>query len=282
VKNILFVAFLLLLAACSSHNNVGNKTCCSVGEADDATTAFASFANDAAFQNAHPAPAPTEAFHQGQMVEFPVEGGVNGKAFLMKAHGNTNKYLFLFHEWWGLNDYIKRETANWCHTLGINVMAVDLYDGQIATTAEEAAKLMQANDAKRSAAIIAGAAKFVGDAADFRTMGWCFGGGWSHRAAIQLGDRAKACVIYYGMPEQDVAKLKGMACDAVFIHPEMDKWITAEMAAEFEKNMTAAGKKVAVHHYAADHAFANPSSPRYNDAAATAAREVVSKYLSGK
>lgn len=243
---------------------------------------FAAFANDQAFLDAHPAPLPVEATHQGTMIEFPVAGGANGRGFLMKAHGNTNKYLLLFHEWWGLNDYIKNETAMWCHDLGINVLAIDLYDGKLATTPEDAGKLMKANDAARSAAIIEGAAKHLGDKADFRTMGWCFGGGWSLQAALLLKDRTKACVMYYGMPEKDVERLKALASDAIFVHASQDQWITDQVVADFETNMKSAGKTVVVHRYDANHAFANPTSPRYNEPSAKAARAVVRTYLASK
>ncbi|MCB0577136.1 MAG: dienelactone hydrolase family protein, partial [Saprospiraceae bacterium] len=37
-----------------------------------------------------------------------------------------------------------------------------------------------------------------------------------------------------------------------------------------------------VYEYDADHAFANPSSPRYNEAAAKEAREKVASYLKEK
>lgn len=243
---------------------------------------FAAFANDPAFRAAHPAPLPIEVDHQGRMVDFPVEGGANGRAYLMTAHGNTNKYLLLFHEWWGLNDYIKSETAMWCHDLGINVLAIDLYDGKLATTPEEAGKLMQANDPARSEAIILGAVKALGDKADFRTMGWCFGGGWSMQAALLLKERTKGCVMFYGMPEKDPAKLKGLASDALFVHASQDQWINDQVVAEFETNMKTAEKALTVQRYDANHAFANPSSPRYNEQAARDARTAVKKYLAGK
>lgn len=243
---------------------------------------FTAFANDPAFLAAHPAPEPVSFDHQGKMVDFPVEGGPNGRGYLMMAHGNTNKYLLLFHEWWGLNDYIKKETAMWCHELGINVLALDLYDGKVAATPEEAGNLMKANDPARSSAIIQGAAKVLGEKADFRTMGWCFGGGWSMQAALLLKDKAKGCVMFYGMPEKEMDKLKSLSTDVLFIHASQDQWINDQVVADFEKNMKDAGKTLTVQRYDANHAFANPSSPRYNEASAKASREVVRAYLKAK
>ncbi|MBN8679349.1 MAG: dienelactone hydrolase family protein [Chitinophagales bacterium] len=243
---------------------------------------FAAFANDPAFLAAHPSPKPITVDHQGKMVDFPVEGGPNGRGYLMMSHAKTNKYLLLFHEWWGLNDYIKNETAMWCHDLGINVLALDLYDGKVATTPEEAGNLMKANDPARSAAIIQGAMKVLGENADYRTMGWCFGGGWSMQAALLLKDKAKGCVMYYGMPEKDLEKLKSLSTDVLFIHASQDQWINDQVVADLEKNMKEAGKTVTVQRYDANHAFANPSSPRYNEASAKASRAVVKAYLMGK
>lgn len=278
MKKCLFFALLLPLAACRQTQN--SMPMCH--DPNEATARFASLADDPNFRRAHPDPAATVPVHAGKMVEFPVEGGANGRAFLVNSHAQTDKYLLVFQEWWGLNDYVKNEAAKWSHELGINVLAIDLYDGKVATTSDEAGALMQANDPERSRALILGAAKYAGDKADFRTLGWCFGGGWSLQAALALGNRVKGCVMYYGMPEKDVEKLKTLATDVVFIHATQDQWINDEVVAEFQKNMQAAGKTLTVHRYVANHAFANPSSPRYNEAEAKASRAAVKAYLQGK
>lgn len=245
----------------------------------DAQAEFAAFANDRHFRAAHPSPLPTAATNEGEFVTFPVADGVNGRAYMVKASKPTKKYLLLFQEWWGVNSYIKNEAAYWAKTLDMNVLAPDLYDGKVATTPEEAGKLMQSNNAERSKAIIAGAVQYAGPKANFRTMGWCFGGGWSLKAALQLKKAAKACVMYYGMPEKDIALLKTLKTDVIFIHATQDKWINDNVVADFEKNMAKAGQKLQVYRYNSDHAFANPSSPRYNEAAANEARKVVTAYL---
>ncbi len=278
MKQFFLLGLLLSLFACRQTQN--SMPMCH--DPNNATAQFASFANEREFLNAHPAPLPTELTHAGTMVEFPVEGGANGHAFLVKSHAKTNKYLLLFQEWWGLNDYVKNEAAMWSHELGINVLALDLYDGKVAATPDEAGALMQANDPARSLAIIKGAAQYAGADADFRTLGWCFGGGWSLQAALALGARVKGCVMYYGMPEKDVEKLRTLQTDVIFIHAKQDQWITDAVVSEFEQNMKATGKTLTVYHYDANHAFANPSSPRYNESEAKASRAVVKTYLQGK
>lgn len=275
MKNIFFFSVLLFgLFACENQS--------SIPMCHDSNAEFAVFANDKAFRNAHPAPQPVALAHGGEMIEFPVDGGPNGRAYLVKSHTETDKYLLLCHEWWGLNNNIKNEAAMWSSELNINVLAVDLYDGQLAATPDEAGKLMQACDPERASAIIKGAAAYAGDEADFRTMGWCFGGGWSLQAALLLQDKVKACVMYYGMPEKDVEKLKNLSCDVLMIHAQQDKWINADVVKEFKANMEAAGKRLTVREYDADHAFANPSGPAYNEPAAQEARTVVKAFLRGK
>lgn len=279
MKNLLFLC-VLALAACQYAEPASNLVMCH--DPNDAVAEFSLFASDKNFRDAHPAPEPMESFADGKVVEFPVAGGASGKGFLVPAKKKSNKYLLLFHEWWGLNDYIKNEAAMWSKELNINVLAVDLYDGKVATNADDAGKLMQANDPARSSAIILGAAAYLGNKADFRTMGWCFGGGWSMQAALLLKDKMKGCVMYYGMPEKDVEKLKTLKCDVMMVHASQDQWINNDVVAAFETNMKAAGKKLTVNRYDANHAFANPSSPRYNEMAAKEARKAVKSFLKKK
>ncbi len=146
MKNILLL-FVLALSACQYAEPASNLAMCH--DPNDAVAEFALFASDKNFRDAHPVPLPVASFADGKMIEFPVAGGAVGKGFLMMSKKKTDKYLLVFHEWWGLNDYIKNEAAMWCKELGINVLAVDLYDGKVAANADDAGKFMQANDPAR-------------------------------------------------------------------------------------------------------------------------------------
>lgn len=240
---------------------------------------FAAFADDPAFRQAHPEPQPVALLHGGRPVTFLLDDSTTGRGFLALAHRRTNQFLLLFHEWWGLNDHIRNEAIRWAHDLDIHVLAIDLYDGQVATTADEARQLMQGCQPERAERIIRGAAAFVGEQADFRTLGWCFGGGWSLKAALLLGERAKGCVVYYGMPERDVERLKALHTDVLFVHAKRDRWITDEVVASFADSMRAAGKTLHLREYDADHAFANPTGQRYHEPSAQEARAATLEYL---
>lgn len=232
------------------------------------TEAFASFAQEESFRNEHQEPVAYTYTGAGEMVSFPVYDGKEGKAFLIKAEKPTNNYLFVFHEWWGLNDLVKKQAAQFQTDLGdINILAVDLYDGKITTDREEAAQLMGALDTKRAEAIIRGAMKYVGKQARVFTVGWCLGGGWSLQAAL-IGDKQTAgCIMYYGMPEKSVAKLKTLNADVLGIFASKDAWITQELVKEFDANMKAAHKRLDIVSFDADHAFANPSNPQFDEEA---------------
>ena len=70
--------------------------------------------------------------------------------------------------------------------------------------------------------------------------------------------------MYYGQPEKGQAKLKALNTDVLFIAATQDQWINKEVVSTFEKDMKSAGKKLTVKNYEADHAFANPSIPKFS------------------
>ena len=255
-------------------------SCCAKTPAANATEVFAMLATNEDFSGGHDAPLPFTYQGTGSMIEFKTADGVTGKAFEIKSSKPSDKYLFVIHEWWGLNDYIKQEAARFAQELpGVNVIALDLYDGQVATDADQAGKLMQSVKTERAQAIINGALGYAGPKAQIASIGWCFGGGWSIQTALLAGPKAKACVAYYGMPEKDVAKLKTLNTDVLFVFAKQDKWINQEVVSQFQKDMATAKKGLTVKAYDADHAFANPSNPKYSKTFAEDAHAASVAYL---
>lgn len=228
---------------------------------------FAALANDASFLAAHAAPLPFKANPTGWMVNFGCADGKSGTGYFVRSTDHPEDVIVMVHEWWGLNDYIKSEADRVGSELGVSVLAIDLYDGKVGATAEEAGKIMQAMKPERAVAIINGAIQYLGGDARIATIGWCFGGGWAHQVALLAGKQAVGCVMYYGMPEMDQAKLKNMNCPMVGIFGKKDKWINAKVVSDFQSAMKKAGKKLTVYSYDADHAFANPSNPNHDSKA---------------
>jgi carboxymethylenebutenolidase len=259
MKRYTLLVFLLWVTGVHAQNGI---TVCQT----PATEKFALFASHKEFNAAHADPLPY--VHQstaGKMISFATPGGTDAHAYLLKAKGNSNKWIFVFQEWWGLNDHIKREAENLFNELkDVNVLALDMYDGKVTTTREEAGKLMGEFRQERGNAIVQGALAYAGKQARIGTVGWCFGGGQSLQAALTAGSQAVACVMYYGMPEENIDRLKTLNCDVLNIWPTQDQWINKQVMDTFEANMKAAGKNLTVKAYEADHAFANPSNPQYN------------------
>jgi carboxymethylenebutenolidase len=240
--------------------------CCS----KSATQQFAMLASDKKFVMAHPKPLPIH-FHSliGKDITYKTPDGKTADAYELKAKTPTNNYILVIHEYFGLNDYVKKESEEIYNDLGnVNIIDLDLYDGKSTTDRTEAAKLMQAVKDERAEAIIKGAIAYVGPKAHIGTLGWCFGGGWSLQTSLLAGNQAVACVMYYGMPEQDVNKLKTLHTDVLGNFANQDQWINTKVVAKFAEDMKAAGKKLYLHQYDANHAFANPSSPASNPTAA--------------
>ena len=252
--------FFFILPAASSLAFAQDVALCHTS----ATEKFALFASNKDFNNEHPFPRAYVhvSLAGGKMIKFKTPDGPDANGYLIEAKTKTNNWIFVFQEWWGLNDNIKRSSEDLYNDLGnVNVLALDMYDGKVATDPKAAGQYMQEFKQERGNSIVKGALTHVGQNAKVGTVGWCFGGGQSMQAALTAGKQASACVIYYGMPEDNLDRLKALNCDVLDIWGTKDGWINADVAKKFEANMSAAGKKVTIKSYNADHGFANPSNP---------------------
>lgn len=190
------------------------------------------------------------------------------------ADGEPTAGILLIHEWWGLNDNI-RAMARRLAGEGYAALAVDLYEGEVGDTREEAATLARASRDKtpRLQENLRQARSFLQQTrglAKIGVIGWCFGGGWSLQTALLLGDAIDAAVIYYGRVETDPQALEALTAPLLGIFGAEDQGIPVATVREFQARLDALGKQATVHIYeGADHAFANPSGTRYNEGAAT-------------
>ncbi|WKN45161.1 dienelactone hydrolase family protein [Tunicatimonas pelagia] len=251
-------------------------TVCGSSDAEN-TELFASLADDPTFRGKHDLVKYTHENARGEEITFATPDGQQGTAYYLEAKEESNQYLLVIHEWWGLNSHIKREADKLHKDLdNVHVMALDIYDGKVATTRELAQKYMQSVSTDRANAIINGAIGHAGENAEIATIGWCFGGGWSLQSTILANEQAIGCVMYYGMPVQDMAQIKEIETDVLGIFAEYDGYITPQVVEEFEQKMKEADKKITVHMYEADHGFANPSGSRYDE---DAARDAYDKTL---
>ena len=219
----------------------------------------------------------------GSTIQFPSTDGKDAQGYFIPAKKKSNKWLFVIQEWWGLNDYIKKEAENYYTDLdNVNVLAIDMYDGKVATTRDSATVYMRSATATRLENIVKAAMSYAGTDAKIYTVGWCFGGGWSLQSTILAGKQAAGCVMYYGRPENNVERLKTINCDVIGFFGTLDKGITMETVDAFEKNMKDAGKNISIYKYEAGHGFANPSNPVYNKEAKEDAHTKAIAFLKSK
>jgi len=208
-------------------------------------------------------------------VSISTPSGITATGVIAMPKKTPAPTVLLIHEWWGLNDQIKAVAAEFAQQ-GYIALAVDMYGGDMATDAKGAMALMSKLDEKVATEQLASWIEWLKNheksTGKVGTVGWCFGGGWSLNASIATP--VDATVIYYGRCKKTAAELASLDSPVLGHFGTLDKNINAEMVSGFEKAMAAAGKTdLTVHWYEANHAFANPSGARYDEADAALAWE---------
>ncbi|MEI8279095.1 MAG: dienelactone hydrolase family protein [Bacteroidota bacterium] len=272
---LLFAVYMTSLVTVSAQRH----SCCAPSTDGPALALQSDFIAD------HLAPNPLDYTPEAtsSMLQFTTTSGNNGTAFYVPSGKPTKKVLILCHEWWGLNDYIKREAEHWQKMLGdVDVYAIDLYDGKVASTPDDASKYMSALDQARGEAIVKGLLQKIGNDKEIVTLGWCMGGTWSFNTTLAAGNHAKGCVMYYGFPESDVKRIKTLKTDILYIYGSQDKYITKDAVETLGKEVKAAGHKFELHAYDAVHAFANPSNPKFDKVHADEAEAISLKFIKSK
>ena len=215
-----------------------------------------------------------------QEVEAKLADGRIVKAALAQPQGQAKGSILLIHEWWGLNDQIKSVASEFAKR-GYAALAVDLYHGNVADTPDGARALMQSVDAKVATETLKiWVQRLREDAragAKIATIGWCFGGGWSLNAS--LAAPVDATIVYYGRVNKTPDELAALKGPVLGHFATQDKWINKEMVSGFESAMDAAGKSYTSYWYDAQHAFANPTSARYDEGDAMLAWQRTLQFL---
>ena len=132
------VLFTLIISSSVMAFGQSKMACCK----QSATQQFAMLASDKKFVMSHPKPRP---FHFqssiGKDITYPTADGRTADAYELKAKTPTNNYILIVHEYFGLNDYVKKESEDIYNDLGnVNIIDLDLYDGKSSTDRAEAAK----------------------------------------------------------------------------------------------------------------------------------------------
>ena len=188
----------------------------------------------------------------------------NGYLARPTADGNFPAVIMI-HEWWGLNDNVK-VMADKLASQGYVVLAVDLYNGKVATTSEQARQYVTSYVATNGIDNMNSATTYLNEnfsPEKIGSIGWCFGGGQSLQLALN-NDEMDATVIYYGSLVTDTEELSSIQWPVLGIFAGLDKGITLDAVNAFESSLTELEIQNDITIYpGVDHAFANPSGDRY-------------------
>ncbi len=193
--------------------------------------------------------------------------------------------VLVIHEWWGLNNHVR----HWADRLALDgyaALAVDLYGGVVATTRDEAMALMKNCDPAEAVKRMQAAESFLREdketkAGKVASLGWCFGGGMSLRLAL-ASPTLNACALYYGQVPTAKEDLAALRAPVYAVFGSLDRSIPVSSVGQFVEGLTEAGKEHQVCLFRAEHAFANPSSPRYETGSAELAWEGLRAFLQQK
>ena len=171
--------------------------------------------------------------------------------------------VVLVHEWWGLNDQIKTQ-AEILANRGYRVLAVDLFNGKVATTPAEAQKQVAALDQAKALENLKAAEKYVRDQGSKKVaaLGWCFGGGQALQLSLAPGEKLSATVIYYGTPlVTDANQLKNIKWPVLGIFGDKDQAIPLDQINQLKSALSANNIQNQIEIYpGVGHAFANPTN----------------------
>ena len=173
--------------------------------------------------------------------------------------------VVMIHEWWGLNDNIK-EMAEKLASHGYVVLAVDLYNGEVAITSDQARQLITSFDTNVGIENMNFAASYIQENHNVQkigSIGWCFGGGQSLNLALN-NQNMDATIIYYGSLITEQELLSNISWPVLGIFAEFDQGIPVKRVNDFETSLDDLDIPNEIHIYpGVDHAFANPSGERY-------------------
>lgn len=201
----------------------------------------------------------------------------NTTAHVARPDTDSAAAVILIHEWWGINNHI-RDIASRYAREGFLCIAPDLFRGKVATTTEEASKLMHSLEIEDGVDTIretVSEAKLAYKAQKLGITGFCMGGTFALRGACEIEDFSAAAPFYGDIPLDDV--LSGLKAPTLFIAGSRDSWINTEKVQQLEEAARKHDLPLEVVSYDADHAFFNDTRPEvYNaDAAADAWRRVL-------
>ena len=186
----------------------------------------------------------------GSDVTFDVKGLPETGYLALPSQPDAPGVLVL-HAWWGLNPTFKKL----CDRLaaeGFVAFAPDLRGGHVATTIDEAKRLLGELDEMKNQAVVEAAVTFLKNRSEVRdealsVIGFSMGAAWSLVAAEEYPQDIRKVVLFYG----SYSDLQFSNAKAEFLghFAEVDEWEPAEEVNKMENNIRSAGLKPVFHKY---------------------------------
>ena len=218
----------------------------------------------------------------GKMLDFK-GNGMNYEGYVSASPaGGTG--VIVIQEWWGLNDHVK-DVCDRFASERFTALAPDIYQRKIATSPDEAGKLMMALNIDEAEKIMKGAissllAQPSCTSGTVGVVGFCMGGQLAMYAAATNPEEVSACVNFYGIHPNVKPPYAKMKAAVLGLFGENDSSVDAAAVVKLEKEMSAAGKSIESHTYKnAGHAFFNDTRPVYHEDSARDAWRRTLKFL---
>jgi carboxymethylenebutenolidase len=218
--------------------------------------------------------APAQPVSGAAVIYHTVEGqGIEGWLARPDNASGDLPALIVIHEWWGLNDNIRRAAERLAGE-GYVTLAVDLHRGNTADTPKDAMQMGRTLGENEDVALanLKDAIAYLKSAdgvARIGVIGWCQGGKWSMLTALNYPADIDATVVYYGRVTDDETELAVLDMPVLGVFAGDDFIVPPKLAYRFAAAMADQKKDLEFYMYRdAAHAFSNPSGQDYNPEAA--------------
>jgi carboxymethylenebutenolidase len=172
--------------------------------------------------------------------------------------------LIVIHEWWGLTPWMKSNADSFAKK-GYAALAIDLYRGKSTSDPKEAMDLVKNFSKERAIIDLKAAYNYLSGLSNVNTqkigsIGWCFGGGYSFQAALNI-PQLTLCIVNYGTLSSDKSIIKNIHCPMLCIFGDEDKAILPDSVKAFDKAAKDIGLNADVRFFpGVGHAFMNPGN----------------------
>ena len=196
---------------------------------------------------------------------------LTGHLYWDDAQQGRRPGVMVVHEWWGLNDYVKRR-ARMLAELGYVAFAADMYgDGRVTDQPAQAKEWMQEVTVdvemwRERAALGLAQLQASGMVEDDKlaAIGYCFGGGTVLQMAYGGANVRGIDAFHASLPAAPDEAQGKIDTQILVLHGQADGFVATEVVQNFQQKLDAAGANWEMVVYGgARHGFTNPDAGDY-------------------